>query len=226
MSGVETQGSSLELKVCEEVLRPEADEGLREVESPPLPALAEPRMPSALPRDSNGPGADRNPQGLVPREVSGRIEADDESVGGVDPEEELGEKTEWIPKAGSGLERVRKANRRGEAGSPGAGGAQAEQEAADAVRPPQGVLERESETAWVRSLDPKKPATGAGERAAEVVQERRGLRGGPTRSDSRHPPEGIELEGRRELPPLLRGRPGDAGASRNPFGWRPGRPLE
>jgi hypothetical protein len=90
-AGVEARRGLLEIQVSEEKLAPETDESLREVEAPPLPSLAEPRVPSSFLRDSNGTGADRNAQGVVLREVPGRIESDAEPTDGLNAEEDGGE---------------------------------------------------------------------------------------------------------------------------------------
>ncbi|HPA50786.1 MAG TPA: hypothetical protein PLP50_04215 [Thermoanaerobaculia bacterium] len=90
-AGVEVRRGLLEIQVGEEELAPETDESLREVVVPPLPSLAEPRVPSSVLRDSNGAGADRNAKGGVLREVPGRIETDDEPTDGLNAEEDSGE---------------------------------------------------------------------------------------------------------------------------------------
>ncbi|HRY44748.1 MAG TPA: hypothetical protein P5164_12470 [Thermoanaerobaculia bacterium] len=141
MSGVEAHRDPFELQVSGEKLAPESDESLGEVEVPTFPSLAKPRMPSAFQGDPNVPGADRDAQGFVLREVPGGIEADDEPTGGVDAEEDVGEETEGISPAGWNVAGVREADRRARPSSPGAGGAQAEQEAAEARRPAEGILE-------------------------------------------------------------------------------------
>lgn len=127
-------------------------------------------MPSSVLRDSNGAGADRNAKRGVLREVPGRIETNDEPTDGLNAEEDSGEETEGVSSAASTLEGVRESNRRDEAVSGGAGGPQSEEEAADARAPEQAVLEREPKAVLVRSLDPKQPATGTTECAAEMVE--------------------------------------------------------